>query len=133
MRRGFFALAGDLLERQLPGEQARAAGRFGVEKVDVVEAGHVLLALNHAIDFFQFGQQVGAAELDFLAGAAGAGTVMVNWHIDEYGFVVCGACGQVSLKLQLLGCGKQPVDFPASRRDAAIAEHSKSRWEKGLS
>ncbi len=71
--RRFFTLAGDLLEREFPGEQARAAGRLCVKKVDVVQAGYVLFALDHAINFFQFGQQVGEQNLIFLPVPPGQG------------------------------------------------------------
>ena len=63
-------------------QQARpiAPRLLGQQPIDVLQAGQILLAFDHAVDLLQFGQEVAAAELDFLARAAGTRRIGVDGH-----------------------------------------------------
>ena len=52
----------------------------GERLLDVPQGGAWLLAFDHAVDFFDFADQIGAAELQLLAAAAGAECVWINGH-----------------------------------------------------
>jgi hypothetical protein len=46
----------------------------------MLQAGHVLLAFQHAIDFLKLGQEIGATEFDLLARPSGAKGICVKSH-----------------------------------------------------
>ena len=60
--------------------EAGAAGVLFHQPIDMVQASLALIAFEHAADFFQFADQVGAAELDLLARPAWAWRICVNRH-----------------------------------------------------
>ena len=79
---GRFELAGRAEQHRLVGQQALPVFVFGLpaEQIDVLQASGILLAFHHAIYFFQFGEKVGAAKLDFFAGCAGTLRICVESH-----------------------------------------------------
>jgi hypothetical protein len=67
-------------ELRARGHQAGAAGRLLVEPPHLVERRGDLVALHERVELLEIAHQVGTAELDLLAGAAGAGRVGVDGH-----------------------------------------------------
>ncbi len=67
-------------------QQARpiAPRLLGQQPIDVLKAGQVLLAFEHAVDLLKLGQEVAAAELDLLARAAGTKRIGVDGHGGEW-------------------------------------------------
>ena len=68
------------LERRLQVQQRRPAGMRRERLLDVPQRRPRLLAFDHAVDFFDFTDQIGAAELQLLAAAARAYRVRIDWH-----------------------------------------------------
>ena len=75
-------LVGDPQQHALGGQQARpiAARLLRHEVIDVLQASQELLAVDHAVDLLQFREKIAAAELDFLARAAGTKRICVDGH-----------------------------------------------------
>ena len=57
-----------------------AARLLRQQVIDVLQAGQILLAFDHAVDLLQFGEKIAAAELDLLARAAGTKRIGVDGH-----------------------------------------------------
>ena len=53
---------------------------LGERLLDVPQRGPRLLAFDHAVNLFDLADQIGAAELQLLAAAAGAQCVGINSH-----------------------------------------------------
>jgi hypothetical protein len=74
------------------GPQQHALGReqaspipprlVGQKSIEVLKAGQVLLAFDHAFDFLEFIEKISAAKLDFFARAAGTERIGVESHED---------------------------------------------------
>ena len=75
-------LVGDPQQHALGGQQTGsiAARLLRQKMIDVLQASQELLAVDHAVDFLQFRQEIAAAELDFLARAAGTKRICVERH-----------------------------------------------------
>ena len=75
-------LVGDPQQHALRRQQARpiAARLLRHEVIDVLQASQILLAVDHAVDLLQFRKEIAAAELDFLARAAGTKRICVDGH-----------------------------------------------------
>jgi hypothetical protein len=89
------AIAEHCLERGSSGKQAGAAGIFRVELGDVIEARDALIAVDHSLKLVQFVDQIGAAEFDFLTGAAGARGIRIDGHRQGIPFCVHWESGRV--------------------------------------
>ena len=68
------------LERGLQIQQRRRPGIAGQRLLHVPQRGPRLLAFDHAVNFFDLADQIGAAELQLLAAAAGAQRIGINSH-----------------------------------------------------
>ena len=79
-RGGLLAIAEHRFERRPEGKQTSAARIFFVELGDVIQPGDALIAVDHSLELVQFMDEIGAAEFDFLAGAAGARRIGVDGH-----------------------------------------------------
>ena len=77
---GRLVLIGGPQQLALGGQQAGpiSARLLLTQMFDLFQAGQELLAFDHAVDFLQFGQEIAATELDFLARAAGAKRIGVD-------------------------------------------------------
>ena len=77
---GGLVLVGRPQQQALGGQQTGpiAARLLLQQVVDVLQAGQVLLAFDHAVDLLQFGEEIAAAELDLLARAAGTKRIGVE-------------------------------------------------------
>ena len=76
-------LAQRQFERRLQIQQRRSVGMAGQRLLDMPQRGPRLLAFDHAVDLFDLADQIGAAELQFLAAAAGTHCIWINRHDDN--------------------------------------------------
>ena len=79
-RAGRIGLAERQFERRLEIEQRRAARMLGQRLLDVPQRGPRLVAFDHAVNLFDVTDQIGAAELQLLAAAAGTRSIGINRH-----------------------------------------------------
>ena len=80
---GGFELIGGPQQFRLDGHQAGPPLTLGLQLVDMLQRGDVLFALDHAIDLLQFGLEIGATELDLLAGSRRARRISIDGHNAE--------------------------------------------------